>query len=105
MIQRCPVDPDQSAEAYLMGRLSTVKDAAFMNHCAGCPQCNELAASRLDLERYSHGGGQLRAPRARGQHSEISFHLGVRKPDPGDASAADEQRGDRRAGANARART
>jgi hypothetical protein len=38
---RCPGDPDETAEAYLLGRLSQQQHEAFEDHFISCPLCTE----------------------------------------------------------------
>jgi hypothetical protein len=38
---RYPADPDGTAEAYLLGRLSQQQREAFEDHFIGCPFCTE----------------------------------------------------------------
>ena len=37
----CPADPDQAAEAYLLGRLPREKAIEFEEHYLSCPRCSE----------------------------------------------------------------
>ena len=37
----CPVDPDETVEAYLLGRLSEEQNSAFEDHFLSCPRCSE----------------------------------------------------------------
>ncbi|MBV9504480.1 MAG: zf-HC2 domain-containing protein [Acidobacteriia bacterium] len=37
----CPADPDETTEAYLLGRLPENESAAFEDHFLSCPQCSE----------------------------------------------------------------
>lgn len=41
IVDRCPVDPDEIAEAYLLGTLPKKREAAFEKHFIGCPQCGD----------------------------------------------------------------
>jgi hypothetical protein len=41
IVDRCPVDPDEIAEAYLLGTLPKERQAAFEEHFIGCPQCGD----------------------------------------------------------------
>ncbi len=45
----CPPNPEQVAEAYLLGDLSLLETAAFDAHCVGCQRC---AAILEDTEVY-----------------------------------------------------
>jgi hypothetical protein len=40
-VVRCPADPDETFEAYLLGRLPEEQSAAFEEHFLGCPLCTE----------------------------------------------------------------
>jgi hypothetical protein len=37
----CPVEPDEIAEAYLLGSLTEEQCTAFEDHFLGCPRCSE----------------------------------------------------------------
>ena len=37
----CPIDADETAEAYLLGRLPEEQSIAFENHFLGCPSCSQ----------------------------------------------------------------
>jgi hypothetical protein len=41
ILDRCPVDPDAVAEAYLLGTLPREGGTAFEEHYIGCPDCVE----------------------------------------------------------------
>jgi anti-sigma factor RsiW len=41
MVNRCPVDPDEVADAYLLGTLPREQQAAFEEHYIGCPRCGD----------------------------------------------------------------
>jgi len=41
IVDRCPVDPDEIAESYLLGTLPKERRAAFEEHFIGCPQCGD----------------------------------------------------------------
>jgi hypothetical protein len=40
-VGRCPADPDETVEEYLLGRLPEEQSAAFEDHFLGCPRCSE----------------------------------------------------------------
>ena len=46
---RCPVDPDETAERYLMGRLSREDTVAFEDHFVGCTHCSERVQFTQDF--------------------------------------------------------
>ena len=63
-VGRCPADPEETVEAYLLGRLPEEQSAAFEDHFLGCPQCSErlqftddfITALRHAEERLRNAG-------------------------------------------------
>ena len=41
VVDRCPLDPDAVAEAYLLGTLPPEQRRAFEEHYIGCPLCGD----------------------------------------------------------------
>jgi anti-sigma factor RsiW len=57
----CPADPDETAEAYLLGRLPEEQSAAFEEHFLGCPRCSERLQFTDDfIEAVHHAAERLR---------------------------------------------
>jgi anti-sigma factor RsiW len=45
----CPIDVDETAEAYLRGSLPEQQSTAFENHFLDCPRCSERLQFTLDF--------------------------------------------------------
>ena len=64
----CPPDPEETAEAYCMGRLSDKADAtAFEEHCFVCPRCLAVAEA---TKRYVRNM-QIAARRLRNENRDL----------------------------------
>jgi hypothetical protein len=46
---RCPADPEETAEAYLLHHLTPAEVQAFEDHCITCARCAEILEQ---TERY-----------------------------------------------------
>jgi anti-sigma factor RsiW len=44
LLPTCPPEPDESAEAYVMQKLSAEKAGRFRNHIGGCERCRQCVA-------------------------------------------------------------
>jgi hypothetical protein len=65
IVDRCPVDRDEIAEAYLLGTLPKERQAAFEEHFIGCPQCGDRLQFTEEfvsaVRRVAAGLGDARA--------------------------------------------
>jgi anti-sigma factor RsiW len=60
-VVRCPADPDETVEAYLLGRLPEEHSAAFEEHFLGCPRCSERLQFTDDfIKAVRHAAERLR---------------------------------------------
>jgi anti-sigma factor RsiW len=50
-VMKLPCPPDDTADEYVMGRLSPQEAAEFESHCKGCPQCEEQVSLARGLVR------------------------------------------------------
>ena len=61
-VVRCPADPDETVEAYLLSRLPEEQSAAFEDHFLGCPRCSERLQFTDDfITAVHHAADRLRA--------------------------------------------
>jgi anti-sigma factor RsiW len=66
----CPLDIDEIAEAYVMGRLSPADALQFANHCLTCHQC---AAAEEEADSF------VRAVKAAGEQFRAESRVKARK--------------------------
>lgn len=53
---RCPADPEEIAEAYIMGTLTADDAAAFEDHYITCSKCAALLGEANDFVRAMNSG-------------------------------------------------
>ena len=60
-VGRCPADPEETVEAYLLGRLPEEQSAAFEEHFLGCPRCSErLQFTEEYITAVRHAAARMR---------------------------------------------
>ena len=60
-VGRCPADPEETVEAYLLGRLPEEQSAAFEEHFLGCPRCSErLQFTEEYIMAVRHAAARMR---------------------------------------------
>lgn len=72
-VVRCPADPDETAEAYLLGRLSQQQREVFEDHVISCPLCTASACS----SRRTHKSGAPRRRAIAGQSYDCRCLAGI----------------------------
>jgi hypothetical protein len=59
-VVRCPADPVETAEAYLLGRLSHEQREVFEDHFISCPLCTERLQFTEDfIKAVRHAAARL----------------------------------------------
>ena len=67
-VDRCPADPDEMVEMYLLGRLPEEQSALFEDHFLGCPTCSErLQFTDNFIRAARHATERSRAAAARAE--------------------------------------
>ena len=60
-VGRCPADPEETVEAYLLGRLAEEQSAVFEDHFLSCPRCSERLQFTEDfIAAVRHAAARLR---------------------------------------------
>ena len=59
MLNACPPDAEDAADAYLLGHLPEADLVAYEQHCGGCAQCFEQLLNTLEFIRSVRGAPRL----------------------------------------------